>query len=122
ARSWFAKTKAVCFHLHGHFTASARMRISNSYLLGRRVFCVQRNAHGDLVTDGRDVLGDAEVRTPDDRRRVETRCRGLDHTWDFEDADLVDLGVERHRPGYAVHGEFAGDFETVFARLFNLGA
>src|SRR4029077_16141591 len=77
---------------------------------------------GDFITYGRHILGDAEVRTPDDRRRVETRCLRLDHPLDFEDTNLCVLGIERHRPGYAVDGEVAGYFETVLACLFNLCA
>jgi len=48
-------------------------------LLGVRLFRVERNAHGDFITHVRHVLDDAEVRTLDDGRRVETRCLAFDH-------------------------------------------
>src|SRR5579859_671698 len=85
-------------------------------------FRVERNAYGKFVAHERQVLDDAEIRTLDDGRRVETRGLRLDHAGDFEDADLVDRGIQRDRLGDAVHGEVAGHFEAVLATLFNPGA
>lgn len=94
----------------------------DSALLGLRLFRIERDVHGDFIAHGRHELGDAEVRTLDDGRRVETRCLDLDHSRDFEDACLVDLGIERHRLGYSMRGEVAGYSETALPSLFNFGA
>ena len=80
--------------------------------LGLRLFRVERDAHRDLITHVRQVLGDAEVRTLDDGRRVETCCLGLNNARNFEGANPVNLGSEHHRLRYTVHGEVTGNAET----------
>src|SRR2546422_2452332 len=60
--------------------------------------------HDALPIYRRHVLADTEVRTLDDGGRVETRCLGLDHAGDFEDADLVDFGDRKSTRLNSSHG------------------